>query len=153
MAQWKKLLFEIKKIEEKYGSSLRNPVTDVEIRNLQLEIQEKLGNIELPKSFEDFLKTVNGLDFNGLVIYGVDEHLFDGQEGEDLQGFVETNEIWYENDWQKQYMFFGDSDTAWYCLDLQKEIYLELDKPSGTLIQSFDSFDSMLTEAFQTTLL
>lgn len=52
-----------KKIEEKYGSSLRNPVTDVEISKLQLDIQEKLGNIELPKSYVDFLKTVNGLDF------------------------------------------------------------------------------------------
>ena len=152
MAQWKELLNEIKKIEGKYGSSLRNPVSDVEIRNLQLEIQEKLGNIELPKSFEDFLKTVNGLDFNGLVIYGVDEHLLDDQEGEDLQGFVETNEIWYENDWQKQYMFFGDSDTAWYCLELQKARFLELDKPSGSIIQSFDSFDSMLSEALQTAL-
>ncbi|WP_242061800.1 SMI1/KNR4 family protein [Cytobacillus firmus] len=52
-----------KKIEEKYGSSLRIPVTDVEISKLQLDIQEKLGNIELPKSYVDFLKTVNGLDF------------------------------------------------------------------------------------------
>ncbi|MGN7177810.1 SMI1 / KNR4 family protein [Paenibacillus sp. FSL R5-0490] len=153
MAQWKELLIQIKKIEKKYGSSLRNPVTDVEISKLQLDIQEKLGNIELPKSYVEFLKTVNGLDFNGLVIYGVDEHLLDDQEVEDLQGFVDTNEIWYENEWQKQYIFWGESDTAWYCLDLHKEIYLELDKPSGTQIQSFESFDSMLTEALQTTLL
>ncbi|MDA6131528.1 YrhA family protein, partial [Escherichia coli] len=60
--------------------------------------------------------------------------------------------IWYENDWQKQYMFFGDSDTAWYCLELQKARFLELDKPSGSIIQSFDSFDSMLSEALQTAL-
>ncbi len=104
-------------------------------------------------SYVDFLKTVNGLDFNGLIIYGVDEHLLDDQEVEDLQGFVETNEIWYENDWQKQYIFFGDFDTDWYCLDLQEEASLELDKPSGTLIQTYDSFESMLTKAFQATLL
>lgn len=153
MAQWKELLIEIKKIEEKYGSSLRNPVTDVEISKLQLDIQEKLGKLELPKSYVDFLKTANGLDFNGLVIYGVDVNLLDDHEGEELQGFVETNKIWHENDWQKQYIFFGDSDTAWYCLDLKKEIYHELDKPSGTLIQSYDSFDSMFNEAIQTALL
>ncbi|KAF0817662.1 MULTISPECIES: YrhA family protein [unclassified Cytobacillus] len=153
MAQWKELLIEIKKIEEKYGSSLRNPVTDVEISKLQLDIQEKLGKLELPKSYVDFLKTANGLDFNGLVIYGVDVNLLDDHEGEELQGFVETNKIWHENDWQKQYIFFGDSDTAWYCLDLKKEIYHALDKPSGTLIQAYDSFDSMFNEALQTALL
>lgn len=99
------------------------------------------------------MKTANGLDFNGLVIYGVDVNLLDDHEGEELQGFVETNKIWHENDWQKQYIFFGDSDTAWYCLDLKKEIYHALDKPSGTLIQAYDSFDSMFNEALQTALL
>ncbi|MCM3245564.1 MULTISPECIES: YrhA family protein [Cytobacillus] len=148
MAQWKELLNEIKKIEEKYGSSLRDPVTDLEIRKLQLKMLGKLGYMDLPKTYIELLKTVNGLDFNGLVIYGVDD-----QEDEDLQGLIETNEIWYKNDWQKQYIFFGDSDTAWYCLDLQEGMYHELDKPSGTLIQSFDSFDSMLSQALQTALL
>ncbi|WP_338019574.1 YrhA family protein [Cytobacillus firmus] len=78
-------------MEEKYESSLRNPVTDVEISKLQLDIQKKLGNIELPKSYVVFLITVNGLDFNELVIYGVHEHLLVDQEVEDLQGFVDTN--------------------------------------------------------------
>ncbi|MBG9546297.1 YrhA family protein [Cytobacillus firmus] len=78
-------------MEEKYESSLRNPVTDVEISRLQLDIQKKLGNIELPKSYVVFLITVNGLDFNELVIYGVHEHLLVDQEVEDLQGFVDTN--------------------------------------------------------------
>ncbi len=32
MTQWKELLVEIEKIEEKYGSSLRNPVSDIEIK-------------------------------------------------------------------------------------------------------------------------
>ncbi|MDD9313823.1 hypothetical protein PUS82_21460 [Cytobacillus firmus] len=58
---------------------------------LQLDIQKKLGNIELPKSYVVFLITVNGLDFNELVIYGVHEHLLVDQEVEDLQGFVDTN--------------------------------------------------------------
>ncbi|MBX9973973.1 YrhA family protein [Cytobacillus firmus] len=153
MAQWKELLIQIKKIEEKYESSLGNPVTDLEILNLQQLIQEKLGNMQLPESYIDFLKTVNGIDFNGLVIYAVDKELLSEKNGEDLQGFVETNEIWHENESQKNYIFFGDSNISWYCFDLRSEIFLELDKPSGTIIQSFDCFDSMLSEALQTTLL
>lgn len=153
MSQWKDLLIEIEKIEKKYGSSLRNPASDTEIIKMKENIQHKLENIELPNSYIEFLKIINGLDFNGLVIYGIDEVLLDNEVVEEIQGFIETNEIWYENEWQKQYIFFGDSDTAWYCYDLTKYIYVEIDKPSGTLIQSFDSFDSMLSDALKATLL
>ncbi|MFJ8257607.1 YrhA family protein [Peribacillus asahii] len=148
MPQWKDLLIKIEKIEEKYGSSLRNPASDTEIIKVKHSAQQKLGNIVLPESYIDFLKKVNGL-----VIYGVDEVLLDKEVDEDIHGFIETNELWYENDWQKQYIFFGDSDTAWYCYDLKESICVELDKPSGTLIQSFDSFDVMLSNALETTLL
>jgi len=116
-------------------------------------IQEKLGNIILPETYVEFLSIVNGLDFNGLVIYGVDKELLNQEVDEDVHGFIETNEIWYENDWQKKYIFFGDSDTAWYCYNLIDDEYAELDKPSGTLIQSFDSFDIMLNAALETSLL
>ncbi|USK34304.1 SMI1/KNR4 family protein [Bacillus sp. F19] len=142
-----------RKIVEKYGSSFRNPVSDTEIIKMKQHIKQKFGNIALPESYIEFLKIVNGLDFNGLVIYGVDKVLTDKEEDEEIQGFIETNELWYENDWKKQYIFFGDSDTAWYCYDLKESMYEELDKPSGTLIQSFDNFDSMLSDALETTLL
>lgn len=150
MPQWKDLLIGI---EKKYGSSLRNPASDTEIITMNDNIQQKLENIILPKSYIELLKIINGLDFNGLVIYGVDEVLLDKEVNQNIHGFIETNELWYENDWQKQYIFFGDSDTAWYCYDLKESVYVELDKPSGTLIQSFESFDSMLSNAFETILL
>lgn len=153
MPQWKELLIEVEKIESKYDSSLRNPVSNSEIFKMQQTIQKRLGNIIIPESYIDFLKNVNGLDFNGLVIYGVDEKLLDNEVDEEVQGFIETNELWYENDWQKQYIFLGDSDTAWFCYDLNKIVYVKLDKPSGTLIQFFDSFDSMLIDALEASLL
>ncbi|API90761.1 MULTISPECIES: YrhA family protein [Virgibacillus] len=152
MPGWKDLLIEIEKIEKEYGSSLRNPVSNTEIIRLKQCIQQRLGNITLPVSYIEFLKTVNGLDFDGLVIYGVDKFLLDREIDEEIDGIIETNEIWYENDWQKQYLFFGDSDIAWYCYDLDQNVFLELDKPSGNLIQSFASFESMLEEALQTVL-
>ncbi|MGE7602600.1 YrhA family protein [Peribacillus sp. NPDC097675] len=153
MPQWKDLLIEIEKIEGKYGSSLRKPASDTEIIKANHKIQQTLGNIELSKSYIEFLKKINGLDFNGLVIYGVDDVLLDKDVDEDIHGFIETNELWYENEWQKQYVFYGDSDTAWYCFDLKENVYVELDKPSGTLIQSFESFDAMLSDALETCLM
>ena len=107
MSKWKDTLIEIEKVEEKYGSSLRKPASEIDIIKMSNNIHRRLGNIVLPGSYIELLEKINGLDFNGLVIYGVDE------VDDEIQGFIETNEIWYENDWQKQYIFFGDSDTAW----------------------------------------
>lgn len=153
MFQWKKILEKIRGIEERYGSSLRRPAAEAEIIKMNHKIKDELGDVVLPSSYIEFLKNVNGLDFNGLVIYGVDEKLLDSEVEEDIHGFIETNGLWYENDWQKQYIFFGDSDTAWYCYDQKECLYVELDKPSGTVIESFESFDTMLSNALETTLL
>lgn len=149
---WKEKISEIKKIEESYGDSLRRPATNNEIQKMQEAIHVQFGDFSLPNHYVDFLKNLNGLDFNGLVIYGVDELFLDNKMEEDIHGFLELNEIWHENEWQKQFLFFGDSDTAWYCYDLKKKIFVELDKPSGTVMDSFDNFQVMLEEALSTRL-
>lgn len=149
MPRWKDLLIDIEKIEKKYGSSLRTPASDTEIIKMNHTIQQKLGNIIIPEPYIGFLKEVNGLDFNGLVMYGVDEELLEKETDEEIHGFIETNELWYENEWQKQYIFLGDSDTAWYCYAPKENVYVELDKPSGTFMQSFKSFDAMLSDALE----
>ncbi|MEC3755977.1 YrhA family protein [Bacillus halotolerans] len=149
---WVNLLEEIGKTEAKYGDELNAPVTDQEIRNFEAAVLGKFPVNEIPSGYKKFLQTVNGLDFNGLVIYGLDQELLRGENDEEVYGFIETNEQWHENDEQKKYLFFGDSDTAWYCLDVIENEYLELDKPSGTLMNKFNDFNAMLADALKVSL-
>ncbi|AXF33470.1 YrhA family protein [Bacillus subtilis] len=149
---WVNLLEEIRKTEAKYGDELNSPVTDQEIRNFEEAVLGKFPVNEIPSGYKKFLQTVNGLDFNGLVIYGLDQELLREENDEEVYGFIETNEQWHENDEQKKYLFFGDSDTAWYCLDVIKNEYLELDKPSGTPMNKFDDFNVMLADALKVSL-
>lgn len=86
------------------------------------------------------------------MIYGIDDDLMEEENDEEVYGFIETNEQWHENDEQKKYLFFGDSDTAWYCLDVIENEYLELDKPSGTLMNKFNDFNAMLADALKVSL-
>lgn len=149
---WVNLLEEIGKTEAEYGDELNAPVTDQEIRNFEAAVLGKFPVNEIPSGYKKFLQTVNGLDFNGLVIYGLDQELLRGENDEEVYGFIETNEQWHENDEQKKYLFFGDSDTAWYCLDVIENEYLELDKPSGTLMNKFNDFNAMLADALKVSL-
>ncbi len=153
MQSWKNMLVDIKKIEAEYGSKLRRPASELEISQMKNNIKQKWSHIDIPNTYVEFLNLINGLDFNGLVIYGVDKVLLEKEIEEDVHGFIETNEYWYENEWQKQYLFFGDSDTSWYCYDLKEDQYVELDKPSGTLMQEFEGFGIMLDDALNTALL
>jgi hypothetical protein len=152
MQSWKNKLVEIEKIEEKFGSKLRRPASELEISKMEDNIKQKWSHIDIPNTYVEFLNHINGLDFNGLVIYGVDKVLLEKAIEEDVHGFIVANEYWYDNEWQKQYVFFGDSNTAWYCYDMKENQYVELDKPSGTLIQKYEGFGNMLDDALNTAL-
>lgn len=151
MSNWLESLTSIRDIEVKYSETLRRAASDEEIAALKKEAIRKLGTTPLPHSYMTFLKQVNGLDFNGLVIYGVDGYLL-STASDDVYGFISMNEIWRENKEQKQYIFFADSSIAWYCLDLESNVYVELDKPSGTVMETYDSFDSLIYTAIQSVL-
>ena len=103
---WKNLILEIEKIEKSFNDKLNTPVTDSEVQKLRERMKESF-NVDLPSEYEEFLKTVNGLDFNGLVLYGVDSYLLDTERDESICGLIETNEIWYENEFQKSIFSLG----------------------------------------------
>lgn len=149
---WEKFLSDIIKIEEKYGDTLNAPASDEQLEVLKRTVKEKFGNV-LPEQYLNFLKTVNGLEFNGFIFYGVDSSLFEVQNNDTVYGYVDTNEIWYENEHQKQYMFFGESNISWYCFDLLNGVYVELDNPSGTQMHIYPDFYSMLEKALSDSLL
>lgn len=149
---WKNLILEIEDILKSVNFNLNTPATDTEVHRLRERVKEKF-NVDLPSEFEEFIKNVNGLDFGGLVIYGVDPSLLETERNEPICGFIDTNKIWYENEFQKEHLFFGDSSIAWFCKNLSDDTCLELDKPSGTVMKTYNDFNTMLEEALKTALL
>lgn len=122
-----------------------------ELKIFEQEVKKKF-KYDLPKEYIDFLSIINGLEYNGLVLYGIDESIVSKRNNQKVTGYIETNEIWYENNEQKEYMFFGDSNISWYCYDIKKNSYVELDKPSGELEQEFSDFDDMIESALDNSL-
>ncbi|WP_058487112.1 YrhA family protein [Defluviitalea phaphyphila] len=149
---WKELLLDIRKIVEEDGDFFNSSASEYQIEILKKTVKKKFG-INLPQKYIDFLRTVNGFEFNGFIFYGVDSSLEDISNNDTVYGYVENNEIWYQNEHQKQYMFFGESDISWYCFDLFNQVYVELDKPSGALMDTYSDFDTMLEKALKDSLL
>ncbi len=149
---WEKYFLEIKDKREKRGRKLNTSAFNKQIELLAKAVKERFG-YTLPEQYLDFLKIVNGLEFNGFIFYGVDNSLLEVHNNQKVYGYVYTNEIWYENEHLKQYMFFGESNISWYCFDLLSNIYVELDNPSGTLMHTYSDFNSMLEKALMDSLL
>ncbi|MBC1501409.1 SMI1 / KNR4 family protein, partial [Listeria weihenstephanensis] len=121
------------------------PATETEILELKRRTNDdKTSDIWFP-DYAEFLKIRNGLDYDGLVIYNA--NMTDTNNG-----FIAANEMWNENDWEDSYVFFGDSNISWYCYSITKNIFLELDKPSGDIIGKFDSLNELLESVIRNIL-
>ncbi|MBD8033035.1 YrhA family protein [Solibacillus merdavium] len=73
---WKIKLEEI--IEEKklYGEQINSGASEVELAKFKLSVKEELQK-DLPTEYSNVLKMVNGLEFNGFILYGIDEVLLE----------------------------------------------------------------------------
>ncbi|MBG9917255.1 SMI1 / KNR4 family protein [Bacillus sonorensis] len=97
------------------------------------------------KEYGDFLRKADGLEFNGLIIYNANPNDVNN-------GIIGANEIWHENEWNNRYLFLGDSDISWYCFDIDYNVFVELDKPSGDVVEEFTSFNKMIEEAINSVI-
>ncbi|MDM5187378.1 YrhA family protein [Bacillus sp. DX4.1] len=139
------LLSSIEKIKNKRGKSIIQSASDESIQNIKNWISSNVKKNVWVNEYENFLKIANGLDFNGLVIYNANPT-------DDNNGFITANEIWRENEWDSNYLFFGDSSIAWFCFDVDSHLFLELDKPSGDIMAEYHSFNEMIEQAIKNVL-
>ena len=140
---WKERLEEIRPEEKRYGAYINCGISEEEAGVFIKAVKDELG-IALPEEYLKILRIVNGIEFNGFILYGVDESLLHEAPTQSVNGLIDCNQVWYENEWQKQYLFLGEGSISWYVYDLKTKKYCELDNPSGELSEEFDDFEQML---------
>ena len=139
-------------IDEKrlYDEEVNLGASKEEINNLVNEINKQLGK-DIPNEYLDILSKVNGLEFNGFILYGIDENLLEHENSEYISGLIDTNKILYENQDKKKYLFLGESNISWDVYEYENKRFIELDNPSGrecTIFSSFyDMFEKLLEDA------
>ncbi|MBC1483970.1 hypothetical protein HCJ52_13775 [Listeria sp. FSL L7-1485] len=140
------LIREIEEQEKEFGETLPNKIPNEKIKKFERWMITKFGESTVADQYiNSFLVYTNGLNFNGLFLYG-----FDTEEDIDL---VENNEIWYENEWNKKYLFFGEDSISWYVWDSEMNIFQILDKPGGEVEEEFNNISELIEKAMQISLL
>ncbi|MFD5260347.1 YrhA family protein [Bacillus wiedmannii] len=149
---WREKISHISKIRENQNRKLNLPTNEKELSRFRKSVVEKFGEDVLPQQYYKFLQTVNGIEFNGLIIYGIDQSFLDFKPINQVDSFFDANEIWESIKDEEELIFFGDSDIAWYCYNVSKKKFVELDKPSGEHMETFYDFDTMLKSALSAVL-
>lgn len=149
---WQDKLEEIRRVSAKFGDTLNEGISDKESEVLLSSVEEEL-QVSLPEAYIVFLKLINGLEFNGFILYGADKELLEKTSNQRINGLIDNNKVWYDNEWEKEYLFLGDSSISWYVYEAENGSYLELDKPSGDEILEFSCFDEMLEKILTDALL
>lgn len=130
-----KKLMAIEKIANKYGESILNKTSEVDINEFTKWLDGRI-NHQVLDEYISFLKETNGFEFNGVIVYSIknktDNNIYD------------ANEEWKNEGSFDKFIFFGDNDSTWYCYDLDTKKFCELDKPSGEIMNSYNSFSEML---------
>ena len=140
---WKDKLQEIIQEKKIYGEKVNIGATEEEIEIFFKEAKAELP-VDFPNDYANILELVNGLEFNGFILYGIDQILLSKQPNQRIYGLIEYNKIWYENEWQKKYVFIGESNISWYVYDFTECKYVELDNPSGRENEVFSSLEYMV---------
>lgn len=149
---WKEHLEEIRQEEKEYGDDINCDISEEEAEAFIKVVKDELG-IALPKEYLKLLRTINGIEFNGFILYGVDEPLLKEAPNQHVNGLIDCNKVWYENEWQKQYLFLGEGSISWYVYDLKTKKYCELDNPSGEPGEEFEDFEQMMDKMLGDALL
>ena len=64
----------------------------------------------------------------------------------------ESNEIYWENENLKQYLFLGEDSISWYGIAIESGEYYILDKPSGSVMNKCVTFEELFLIALNSVL-
>lgn len=131
-----------------YDSDIQPPATEEALARLRQRTRDELG-AEIPEGYLDFLRLTDGLIWDGLFIYSSEKTPVVGEPDEFMHPFVDTNLIWRDYEPHKNYLFFADGEISLFVYNIVLHRYEILDRPSETIISTFDTFDELITEALR----
>ena len=92
---WEIYLQQIREEKELYDEEINSGASKKEIYELVTTAKEK-WNMEIPQQYLNVLSRINGIEFNGFILYGVDQYLLEHGMKQPVYGLLEFNHIWHE---------------------------------------------------------
>jgi hypothetical protein len=143
------LLAEIHAEQAKYDETRQPPATGDDLAKLVKRSREELG-VAPPEQYLDFLRGENGMNHNGLFIYGTATLPLVDDPSKSLGGLVETNLLLRDTPELRNYLIFGEGNQDLYGLHLETGEFRVIDRvPVENVEERHASFDALLAAAIR----
>ncbi len=141
----------IKQIAEemkRFGLTQQPACSPNDIEILKMNSFHELGHT-IPDGYIAFLSVVNGLDWNGLVVYASKRSQIVGFSDRFIEGFVAGNLAYQDFEPMKDYLIFADDGDALFTYQISTSKFQVVTSVGLTLLESFNTFDELLYDALQ----
>lgn len=148
---YEQLLTQVGAEQARYGERSQPPATEERLESLKQRAREELG-AEVPEEYADLLRTQDGLNHNGLFIYASETSPVAGGANATIEGFVEANLGWRDDEFFRDYLVFGEGNMDLYVRHRPTGQYQVLDRTPGNLIETHPSFEQLIAAALKSHL-
>ena len=137
---WLDKLNKIKEELSLYNEKLNKGVEEKILKRFNRAIKVKGFGASLPYDYVKFLSMVNGLEFNGYIIYGVDDTVSYFVPNQEIYGFCLNN---FDKEVPNS-IVIGESEDIWYIYDYSTRSYFEYECLPKERLREFKDFETML---------
>jgi hypothetical protein len=106
------------------------------IADLRVRLRERFG-ATLPEAYADLLRREDGVDADGLVLYGSRQSPQARGPGGFWQGLVAANELWRDVPGLEDHLVLGDSDLYLLTVDLDGGAPVLRDRVTAEPVERF----------------
>ncbi|MDP5277803.1 YrhA family protein [Sphingomonas sp. DG1-23] len=131
------------------GETVQAGADEARIGVLRGALQREFG-ATLPEDYAALLRRSDGVDFDGLVLYGSAQSEANPGPGGFWQGLVAANKLWREGPGHARYLVLGETDIDLFTVDLDGSNPVLRDKVSSDVNETFPSVDAALRRLLAT---
>jgi len=137
------LVEKVRLIAGNWGEKLEPPASEYELEEFIVTVGDLFG-VTLPKEYLNFLKIVNGIEFNGFILFGT--------KNSELNSLTSSLDLCKLNKTirdantvlQKNMLIIGENSTSIILYDNQANKFQWCDRIAMDRVESYESFDSLL---------
>ena len=137
---WLDKLNKIKEEKALYDEKLNKGVEEKILKRFNRNIKVRGFGASLPYDYVKFLSMLNGLEFNGYIIYGVDDTVSYFVPNQEIYGFCLNN---FDKEVPNS-IVIGESEDIWYIYDYSTRSYFEYDCLAQEKLNEYKDLDELL---------
>lgn len=148
---YQELLARVADEQRRFGSEPQPPATEEELQTVVQNGSKDL-HTELPGDYLHFLRLNNGLDWNGVVIYGANRNPIAAHPDRSIADVVEMNLNYRDDPRFGDLLVLGSNGMDIYTFRISTDRYEIYDEVPHELIESFPTFDELMSKALTRSL-